>query len=296
LTARLTGPYCLALLASAAVAGCASTGNPKDPLEGFNRAMFAFNEAADKAVFKPIATGYDNVLPLPGRAWVGNFFSNLADPWIGVNNLAQGKLRAGFSDLGRFVVNTTVGIAGTFDVASEMGLEKHEEDFGQTLGRWGVGEGAYVVWPIIGPRTVRDTVGFGVDFFGADPVWDAVDISVRNSATALRFIDTRAQLLPATRSIDEAALDKYSYTRDAYLQRRRSLVHDGSPPRDKDEDARGGAVPSAAAGRDREAGDVRLSPSAGAVPGTEGWINVSGTAGVDASSAGADAVSAAGKH
>ena len=221
----------LAYVAGAVLAaGCAST-NPQDPLEGFNRGVFAFNEAADKVVIKPLAQGYDTVVPLPGKVVVSNFFSNVGDPWIAVNNLLQGKPREALSDLGRFLINTTVGILGTFDVATEMGLEKHNEDAGQTFGRWGVGEGAYVVWPIIGPRTVRDSVGFVVDGY-ADPVWYVSDVSTRNSLAGLRFVITRAQLLPLDKTVSEAALDKYAYVRNAYLQRRRSLIYDGSPPRE----------------------------------------------------------------
>lgn len=217
------------------VAGCAST-NSKDPLEGFNRGVFAFNEAADKVVIKPLAQGYDTVVPLPGKVVVSNFFANLVDPWIAVNNLLQGKPREALSDVGRFLINTSIGILGTFDVASEMGLEKHNEDAGQTFGRWGVGEGAYVVLPIIGPRTLRDGVGFFVDGY-ADPVWYLSDVAVRNSLVGLRLVNARAQLLPLDKTVSEAALDKYAYVRNAYLQRRRSLIFDGNPPRETDDGA-----------------------------------------------------------
>jgi phospholipid-binding lipoprotein MlaA len=175
-------------------------------------------------------------VPLPGKVVVSNFFANAGDPWIAVNNLLQGKPKEALSDIGRFLINTTVGILGTFDVATEMGLEKHNEDAGQTFGRWGVGEGAYVVWPIIGPRTVRDSVGFVVDGY-ADPVWYVSDVAVRNSLVGLRFVNTRAQLLPLDKTVSEAALDKYAYIRNAYLQRRRSLVFDGKPPREKENGA-----------------------------------------------------------
>lgn len=226
----------LACVAGAVLAaGCAST-NPQDPLEGFNRGVFAFNEAADKVVIKPLAQGYDAVVPLPGKVVVSNFFANVGDPWIAVNNLLQGKPKEALSDLGRFLINTTIGILGTFDVATEMGLEKHNEDAGQTFGRWGVGEGAYVVWPIIGPRTVRDSVGFVVDGY-ADPVWYVSDVSTRNSLAGLRFVNTRAQLLPLDKTVSEAALDKYAYVRNAYLQRRRSLIFDGNPPRETENGA-----------------------------------------------------------
>jgi phospholipid-binding lipoprotein MlaA len=218
----------VAVLAS----GCATqASNPKDPYEGFNRAMFAVNEGIDKAVAKPVAKGYDAVAPLPVKAGVGNFFGNVGDLWIGVNNGLQGKVGDGASDIGRLLINSTVGIFGLFDVASELGFEKHDEDFGQTLGRWGVGDGGYLFWPLIGPRTVRDTGGFAVDAF-ADPVsWGVDNIPVRNSTRALRFVDVRASLLPADKVVEEAALDKYAYIRDAYLQRRRSQIYDGQAPR-----------------------------------------------------------------
>lgn len=223
----------LALACSALLGGCATSGNPKDPIEGFNRAMFAFNEGLDTVLIKPVAQGYDAVLPAPVRTGVTNFFGNIADLFIGVNNLLQGKPDQALSDLGRVVINSTIGILGLFDVATEAGLEKHEEDFGQTFGRWGIGDGAYVVVPVFGPRTVRDTAGLVLDV-ATDPVANLSDISTRNSLAALRLIDNRADLLPADKVIEEAALDKYSYVRDGYLQRRRNLVFDGNPPRQDD--------------------------------------------------------------
>jgi phospholipid-binding lipoprotein MlaA len=211
--------------------GCATSGNPKDPIEGFNRAMYGFNEAVDTVLIKPVAQGYDAVLPDPVRTGVTNFFGNIADLFIGVNNLFQGKPDQAASDLGRVLINSTIGILGLFDVATEAGLEKHEEDFGQTFGRWGVGNGAYVVLPIFGPRTVRDTVGLVLDM-AADPVANVSSVPTRNTLLGLRLVDARADLLPADKVIEEAALDKYSYVRDGYLQRRRNLVHDGNPPRE----------------------------------------------------------------
>jgi phospholipid-binding lipoprotein MlaA len=224
------------ILAVGLLSGCASSGNPKDPIEGFNRAMFAFNEGLDTAIIKPVATGYDSVLPAPIRTGVTNFFSNIEDLFIGVNNLLQGKLPQAFSDLGRVAINTTVGLLGVIDFATDAGLEKHEEDFGQTFGRWGVGNGAYVVIPLFGPRTARDTVGLVLDV-AADPVRDHKPRGTRNAAVVLRLVNQRANLLPADKVVEEAALDKYSYVRDAYLQRRRNLIHDGNPPRELDADA-----------------------------------------------------------
>lgn len=221
----------LAVAATVLMSGCATTANGKDPIEGFNRAMFAFNEGLDAAVIRPVAKGYEFVAPSFVRTGVSNFFSNIADALIAVNNLLQGKGVEAASDAGRFLVNSTVGILGLFDVATEWGLEKHEEDFGQTFGRWGMDTGAYVVLPLFGPRNVRDGAGLVLDV-AADPLGHVSDVSARNSLAALRLINDRAALLPADKIIDEAALDKYSYLRDAYLQRRRSLVFDGRPPKD----------------------------------------------------------------
>lgn len=217
------------------MAGCATTANnPRDPFEGFNRAMFSVNEGID-VVVKPVARGYDAVLPGPVKTGIGNFFGNIADLWIAVNNFLQGKVTEGASDVGRVLVNSTVGIVGLIDVASDLGLEKHAEDFGQTLGKWGVSEGPYLFWPIIGPRNVRDTFGFAVDA-SADPVVHLHDVSARNTLIGIRFIDLRASLLPADKVIEEAAFDKYNYIRDAYFQNRRNAVHDGNPPPIKEED------------------------------------------------------------
>lgn len=223
-----TAAVCAALAMSAG--GCATTANnPKDPFESFNRAMFAVNEGID-VVVKPIAQGYDTVAPLPVKVVIGNFFGNLWDGWTAVNNLLQGKPEQAASDVGRVLINSTVGIGGAFDVAGEMGLTKHSEEFGQTLGRWGVPDGPYFYWPIIGPRTTRDTLGWGVDIF-YDPVWYIDRVPLRNSLAGTRFIDLRASLLPSDKVVEEAAFDKYNYIRDAYLQHRRSEIYDGDPPR-----------------------------------------------------------------
>lgn len=217
------------LFAASLLSGCATTANnPNDPFEGFNRAMFSVNEGLDY-VIKPVAQGYDTVAPQPVKAGIGNFFGNLWDVLTALNNLLQGKGADGLSDIGRVLVNTTLGIGGVFDVASEFGLEKHSEDFGQTLGKWGVGEGPFFYWPLIGPRTTRDTFGWAVDSY-ADPVWNVNDVAWRNSLVGVRFIDMRASLLPTDKIVEEAAFDKYSYIRDAYLQHRRSEVNDGQAP------------------------------------------------------------------
>ncbi len=227
----------LGLLLLTALVGCATTGgNPHDPLEGYNRAMFGFNEGVDKAIIKPVASGYKTVMPEFARTGVTNFFSNLRDVWIGVNNILQGKVGAGASDFGRFGINTTIGLLGLFDIASNAGFEKHNEDFGQTLGRWGVGSGAYVVLPILGPSSVRDGLSLlAVDWRG-DPLWYVGNIPTRNELVGVRLVDGRANLLDVGRLAEEAALDHYAYIRDAYLQRRRNLIYDGNPPPEPDPD------------------------------------------------------------
>jgi len=206
-----------------------------DPLEGFNRAMFAVNEGLDMVIVKPVAQVYDFAVPLPAKAGVGDFFGNIADVRNVLNNTLQGKLADAGNDLGRLLINSTIGIFGLFDVASELGLEKHDEDFGQTLAVWGWDDSSFLFWPLLGPRTVRDTGGWVVDVY-TDPTWYTLNKSVaaRNSLVALRFVDVRASLLPTDKVVEEAALDKYAYVRDAYLQRRRNQIFDGSPPRLED--------------------------------------------------------------
>ena len=227
---------CAALLLAGVLAGCATSGgNPADPLEGVNRKVFAFNDVTDKWVFRPVAKGYRLVLPGFLRTGISNFLSNLDDVWVSVNDVLQGKFQEGLEDATRVIFNSTFGIAGIFDFASDVGLPKHNEDFGQTLGRWGVESGPYVVIPFLGPSTFRD--GFGLVFdYKADLVyWATESVPVRNSVYATRAISNRAKLLDATSLLEQAALDKYSFTRDAWLQRRRNLVYDGNPPRERDE-------------------------------------------------------------
>ncbi len=209
--------------------GCASTvRNPDDPLEGYNRAVFSFNEGVDKAVVKPAAQAYETVLPQLVRTGIGNVFRNLGDVWVGVNNLLQGKPGDGMSDLMRFAMNSTFGILGIFDVASEMGLQRHDEDFGQTLAVWGVGEGAYFVVPFLGPRTVRDAAVLPLDMRGNSLV--QIDhVPTRNTVLATRVVHVRSVLLGTDRTLDDQ-LDKYAFVRDAYLQNRRYKVYDGNPP------------------------------------------------------------------
>ena len=229
-TIRILRNLVLALLLAGA-AGCATTGaDSRDPLEGFNRAMYSFNDGFDRAIGKPVATAYRDTLPAPVRGWVRNFFANIADLFIGANNLLQGKPADAVTDWARFAFNSTFGVFGLNDVASDMGLEKHDEDFGQTFGRWGAGDGAYIVWPFLGSSSVRDSVGLIFDI-GLDPVLQHKPIRVRNTMALTRATGRRADLLDASRILEEAALDKYVFQRDAYLQRRRNQVHDGNPPR-----------------------------------------------------------------
>lgn len=218
-----------ALVAIATLSGCA-TNNPRDPLEPFNRTMFKVNDTIDQVALKPAATAYKKVLPSFVQTGVNNFFGNLSDVWTGANNLMQGKGEQGMSDWTRVALNSTFGIGGLFDIASEAGLKKHNEDFGQTLGYWGVPSGPYVMLPLLGPSTVRDTGGLPVDM--AANGWSYVDpSSTRNIGTAVRVIDARANLLDASNLMEEAALDRYEFIRDGYLQRRQSQVFDGESSR-----------------------------------------------------------------
>ena len=194
-----------------------------DPWEGFNRAMFSFNDGLDRAVVKPVTQGYRYVTPEIAQTGVNNFFENLRDVRTMINNLLQGKVHNALEDFSRITFNTTCGIGGLIDVATPMGIPKNQEDFGQTLGYWGVSSGPYVVLPLFGPSTVRDTVGMVPDWY-LDPVTYVDDRGARNSLRAVRLIDTRSQLMNAERIISG---DRYVFIRDAYLQRREYLINDG---------------------------------------------------------------------
>ena len=214
----------IAMAATALFSGCASTDrNPKDPLEGFNRAMFGFNENVDKYALKPAAQAYEKVLPDVVQTGIGNFFGNIGDVWTAANNLMQGNAEDGMSNVARVMINTMFGLVGVIDVASDAGLPKHREDFGQTLGTWGVKSGPYLVLPFLGSSTVRDTAALPVDFYG--DLWLHVyPVHTRNLGTGTRIIDQRAAAMNASTLLEEAALDKYEFVRDAYLQRRKSLI------------------------------------------------------------------------
>jgi phospholipid-binding lipoprotein MlaA len=200
-----------------------------DPWENWNRKVFAFNEGLDANLLKPVATGYQKVVPQFARRGVTNFFANFADAWSAVNNVLQAKATPAFEDVVRVTTNTVFGLFGVLDIASEFGLEHHYEDFGQTLGRWGFGPGAYVVWPLLGPSTVRDSIGLPLDRI-ASPALVISDGGFQFGITLLQVINARANLLGASQVIDDIALDKYTFLRDAYLQRRRSLIFDGDAP------------------------------------------------------------------
>jgi phospholipid-binding lipoprotein MlaA len=218
--------------------GCATVSgptDPQDPWESFNRSMYSFNTRLDNTVLKPVAKGYRAITPDPVETGVTNFFSNLEEVRNLVSNLLQFKPLAALSDTGRLAVNTTIGIGGLFDVATPLGLSKHNEDTGQTLGRWGMGPGPYLVLPFFGPSSPRDAFGLAADYT-LDPLREVEDTSTRYGLYVIEIIDIRAQLLAVDDIIDEAALDPYIYIRDAWLQRRRSLVYDGEPPPDTSEE------------------------------------------------------------
>ena len=230
---RLRALLLCATVSVLVLGGCASTGNPRDPLEPINRGIYKFNDVADHLVIKPAAEIYRGVVPEIVRTGVSNFFSNINDVIVALNNLLQGKFVQAISDVGRIAVNTTAGLLGVIDVATEIGLEKHNEDFGQTMGYWGLGSGPYIVLPFLGPSSLRDSVGLLADWKTdlksyVDPPRD------RNLIWGLYFVSRRSELLDTSKILEVAALDPYEFLRDAYLQRRRNLVFDGSPP-DEDE-------------------------------------------------------------
>lgn len=223
-----------AAVAAACLGGCATgpQANPVDPLEPFNRGVSRFNDVVDDAVMRPVAVAYEKVVPQLMRTGVSNFFNNLVDVWSFANSVMQLRAEQSAQTFMRVNVNTFFGLGGLLDVASEAGLERHREDFGQTLGRYGVGPGPYLVLPILGPSTVRDTAALPVDYYGG-LISNVNDIPVRNTLYAMRLVDARAQLLPVDRLLRDAALDRYTLTRDVFLQRRRNDVYDGNPPDDQ---------------------------------------------------------------
>ena len=236
---RLLAASCVAgallLGGCATLPGGEASRSPKDPFEPYNRSMDAFNQALDDALVAPVARGYRAVLPAGMRAWVGNFFANLWDLPSAGHQLLQGKPERAFMGLFRFGVNTTLGFGGILDIATAAGIERHREDFGQTLGRWGIPPGPYLVLPLFGPSSVRDGVGLVLDF--RNDLVSYIDSSeTRLGLRALWIVDVRERLLDATGLVEGIALDRYLFVRDSYLQRRQSLVWDGEPPEDEDED------------------------------------------------------------
>lgn len=231
---RLAATCALALLAT----GCASLPDDqprdeRDPWERYNRAMHSFNDGVDRAVLKPVATVYKAAVPQLIRTGVGNFFGNLGDVWSFVNNTLQGKAEGALTSFWRVAINTTIGLGGVLDPATEMRLERQREDFGQTLGVWGVGSGPYFVLPFFGPSTVRDAAALPVNYYG-NPLTYFKGTRLRNGLTLTRIVHTRASALDATDLLQGAALDDYSFTRDAYLQKRRNDIYDGNPPQDEE--------------------------------------------------------------
>jgi phospholipid-binding lipoprotein MlaA len=227
---QLAGLSLLALTLS----GCASlpagrAPDPQDPFERYNRAAFSFNDAIDRAFFKPVAQAYKFITPDLVQRGVANFFGNIADLPTAVNDVLQGKPKQAATHVGRFAVNTTIGVLGLFDVAKTMGLERQREDFGQTLGTWGLGSGPYLVLPVFGPSSVRDTVGLVADF-GLDPIVYIKDDGWRYGLGGLRVIEQRASVLDIEKTLKSIEIDPYLFTRDAYLTRRRNSVYDGNPP------------------------------------------------------------------
>jgi len=229
----------LSLCAVLFLIGCAQKQQVKknpDPWEDFNRKVFYFNSGFDRYFMKPFAVGYKAATPPPVETGVSNFYANLSDFRTAFNNFIQLKFADGFSDTGRFFVNSTVGIVGLVDVASKMGMDKHNEDFGQTLGRWGVPSGPYVMLPFLGPSTARDGPALIVDYYTAPQTYFVEEVALRNSLWALDFINRRAELISLDVVLQDVAYDRYDLLRDAYLTRREYLVTDGRSQQEKEDD------------------------------------------------------------
>lgn len=232
------GAVVLALVLSLLATGCATVPPaggaakatvPADPWEAWNRKVFAFNEAIDEAVLKPVAQAYRDVVPALVRRGVGNFFGNIGDIWSSANHFLQGKVQTGLEMGMRVAANTVFGIGGVLDPATEFGLVKRSEDFGQTLAVWGVGNGPYVVLPLLGPSTLRDTAALPLDRYAGSPSRLFTDYNTY-FVTSVQVVQLRAELLETTQLVDQASLDKYSFIRDAWLARRLDQIYDGSPP------------------------------------------------------------------
>jgi len=223
----------LVALLSLLTVGCASTQanvkkDPRDPFERVNRVTFKFNDVLDRHIVRPVAVGYRKVTPDVMQTGITNFFTNLTQPRQIVNNVLQGKFKPALSDTGRFLLNSTLGVGGLFDPASDAGLARSDEDFGQTLGKWGVPSGPYVVIPFYGPSTIRDGIGSAADIF-TDPINYVEEDKIRYSVWAFDLLDTRARLLDADQAL-RGAFDPYAFLRNVYLQRRAYQVSDGNVP------------------------------------------------------------------
>jgi len=219
---------CVALVV---LSGCATVQTPdsRDPWESMNRSVFSFNDKLDRIVLKPVATVYRDVVPSFARKGVHNFFGNLSDVWSAVNNALAGRKQETGDSISRVFVNTTVGVLGLFDVATDLKIERHKADFGTTLARWGVKPGPYVVLPLLGPATLREVAALPVDY-RANLTNQFSEAATRDTLTLLNLVDTRATYLGASKAVEGAALDSYSFIRDVYLQRQRYLQYDGDPP------------------------------------------------------------------
>lgn len=255
---------CAGLAAVLALQGCATARNP-DPLESINRRMFSFNDALDENVLKPVATGYRKVTPEPVRTGFTNFVNNIKDVWSTANLFLQGRFADGTLGVVRVSVNSTFGLLGLLDIASEMRIDRPNEDLGQTLGVWGMGPGAYIVWPVLGPSTVRDSIALPADMqFSASAAGDSA--REKNVLRLWSGINLRANLLDATNLLSDVALDKYAFVRDAYLQRRQNLIYEGDPPHQdfgSDEDEAGeenGSVYAPAGDGDQDDGSLEGKP------------------------------------
>ena len=231
LTLKTTGLFA-GLLVLALLQGCATGPNPRDPFEPFNRSVYRFNDGLDTAIIKPVAKAYQAALPSPVRTGVSNFFGNLSDVWTFVNNVLQANPQAAADSFVRVGVNTLIGLGGVLDWATEMGIDRHREDFGKTLGHWGVATGPYLVLPVLGPSTVRDTAALVVDSKGGLGT-EFNSVATRNSLYVLRAVDLRAGLLRAGDVLDQAALDKYAFTRDSHLQRRGVVIEGIGPAEER---------------------------------------------------------------
>jgi phospholipid-binding lipoprotein MlaA len=232
----------VSLLLVVSLAGCASSGahnNPKDPFESFNRGVYKINDAVDQSIVKPVAKGYNAVVPSTAKIMVSNFFSNLDDVIVTANDLLQLKFVQAVSDGGRVLINTTIGVFGLIDVAKATGYEKHNEDFGQTLGYWGVPSGPYLFLPLLGPSSIRDGSGLYVDGY-TSVISNTQHVPTRNSAYAVKGVEIRAGLLDQEGVMEGSIIDRYSFIRDAYLAHRQNLVYDGDPPREKYDDEEAG--------------------------------------------------------